>query len=96
MTEHAELILPPDFEDDEANFLRDKGWYSRAAVLWRGVTYPITFYDPVRLAQDVALSVESRGFFVEENILVISEVTRAHMERVVRESFPFCAPCLRA
>ena len=80
MSEFA-LLLPPEFDDYEWEATA-KGWFSGAVITDGRTSYPINFYDPVRLTQEVGSALESDGVFVEENVVVVNSVTRAEINKV--------------
>ena len=41
----------------------------------------MSFYDPVRLGQEIQSEVERGSIFFEPNLVVVKSVTRADMER---------------
>ena len=49
------------------------------------VRYRLTFYEPQRLAQDVADQLEESPLFFEQNVVVVRKVTREAMELAVQE-----------
>lgn len=55
MTEtDVQLHLREPFDEQTAFDVLSKGWYNGAvAELTEGRLYPLTFFDPVRLAQDL-------------------------------------------
>ena len=66
-----------------------KGWYSGAvAELPNGGLYPLTFYDPVRLAQTLKDDFDS-GYacFAEHALVVVPEVSAAAMQSAVTELY---------
>lgn len=81
MTDY-ELSLPDDFDDYEWE-LESKGWFDQAVMICDGNKYKLSFYDPVRLAQDIEYELSSVGAFFEENVVVIRTVDRASMEKAV-------------
>jgi hypothetical protein len=80
----AELRLPADF--DELWDVPAKGWFP-AELVYSGRTYPVTFYDPVRLAQEITDELERSGIFFEENLIVVRTVNRQLLEDAVRKLF---------
>jgi hypothetical protein len=76
------IEFPSDF-DDRAGEVVSKGWYPVRVVL-SGEPYDITFYDPVRLRQEITDAHERGEFFWEENLVVIKSVERSQMEKAVR------------
>jgi len=77
-----ELRLPSDFDD----YLSDaKGYFRGAQLTYKGQVYVLTFYDPVRLAQEIEADLERSGFFFEENMIVVREVSRQLLEDAVKK-----------
>lgn len=84
----------PEWYDDRAEWEAEaKGWLPEVQVeLADGHRYPVTFFDPVRLGQDLELSSQHGCPVVAETALVvIPEVTRAAILRaapeLIREHF---------
>ncbi len=73
------LILPSEFDEDSWLW-EAKGFYSSAIVNAGGKSYSLKFYDKVRLAQDIEEELDAAACFFENNLVVISSITRAHME----------------
>lgn len=78
------LVLPEDFED-YAWEIESKGVFWDVRLRYGGREYPLTFYEPRRLAQDVADQLEERPIFFERNIVVVRKITRAAMDLAVQE-----------
>jgi hypothetical protein len=78
------LRLPPDF-DDYGWEVESKGYFVGAVVEHDGRRIPITLYEPARLAQDVAEEVVTTGRCAFSNRVVILAVTRAGMERAIKQ-----------
>ena len=78
-------ITYPDGFDDHAWEVESKGWYQGIVVIFEGKEYPITFYDAVRLSQDIAAELSARNFFVEPNLLVLKRIDRESIERTVQK-----------
>ena len=87
MTELATFHFPPDF-DERAEFeMTPRGYLAGGQIeLADGRRFPVTFYDPVRLAQDVESCVESGvPMLAEPGLVVIPEVTREVLLRTIPE-----------
>lgn len=69
--------FPPGF-DDRAEFeMPAKGYLAGGVVETADGSYPVTFFDPIRLAQDLELAAEhGPGVVAEPGLVVVSEVTR--------------------
>jgi len=74
------LELPADFADYEWE-VEAKGWFSEARIVASGKQYRLTFYDPVRLGQEIESELGRDGAFFEPNLVIVQSVTRANMER---------------
>ncbi len=84
---NATFHFPPDFDERAEWEMSSKGYLTGGAVeLADGRRYPVTFYDPLRLAQDVEAS-GSYGvpMVAEAGLVVVPEVTRETIERTIPE-----------
>ena len=79
-----QIIFPDDF-DDYAWEVESKGWFNGVVVIFEGKEYRITFYDPVRLSQDVADEIFKYNFFFESNLVVIKIVNRENIEKIINK-----------
>src|SRR5271166_6440283 len=78
----------PDWFDDRAAWeAEDKGWLPGVTVeLADGSRYPVFFYDPVRLSQDLEVDVsQGRPYAAEPGLIVLPQVTRAAIGEAVRQ-----------
>lgn len=82
----ARLIIP-DFGEREAFEAASRGYLSSAHVeLQDGRRFGVVFYDPVRLAQDLASeAAEGRPFLAERGLVVVAEVTMENMKTAVEQ-----------
>lgn len=78
------LKLPEDF-DAYGWEVEAKGWFSDARLSLSGKEYRINFYDPARLAQEIADEHERGAVFCEPNLVVVRKVTRSAMHNAVEE-----------
>ena len=76
------LNWPADF-DDSSWEIESKGWFVGLEIVVDGRTLRPTFYDPVRLSQDIAEEVSTVGIFSEPSLIVISRVTQELIERAI-------------
>lgn len=76
------LKLPDNFED-YAWEVEAKGVFWDARLVLDNAELSVTFYDPVRLAQDVEEDVKSQGCFVVQNLIVVRRVTIEDMTSAV-------------
>lgn len=81
------LRLPDDFED-YAWEVEAKGVFWDARVVLGGLELPVTFYDPVRLAQDVEEDVESQRSFAVRNLIVVGRLTIEEMTTAIAALAP--------
>ncbi len=73
-------VLFPDWYDERAEYESElKGWLPGVEIeLGDGSRYPVTFYDPVRLGQDVEAEAKlDRPCLAEPGLVVVPAVTRA-------------------
>jgi hypothetical protein len=76
--------LPENYANDEAE-IEDKG-YLFGTVIEVGLRrYRPTFYNVVRLQQDVMFVLQEEGMhaFVETNVVVVAQLTRQHIDRAI-------------
>jgi hypothetical protein len=79
----ADLRLRDDVDGDLWD-ITAKGWFP-AELSYRGRTYAVTFYDPVRLAQTIEDDLEQDGFFFAENLIVVKTVELRSLDDAVRK-----------
>ena len=77
------LRFPPDF-DDYGWEVESKGWFDGADVVWEGAVIRVSFYDPVRLAEEIDEEIGASRTPAFRNLIVVPAVTREAMERAVR------------
>lgn len=78
------LRLPLDF-DDYAWEVESKGWFEGAEVVWESRVIRLTFYDPVRLAEEIDEEAGASGAIAFRSLVVVPTVTREAMMRAVRK-----------
>lgn len=81
---NAKLIFEGGFTDlDDFNAI-GAGYYSAIVQLDDGSRYPVCFYDPVRLQQDVAEEAkQGTPFVAEPGMIVLTEVSLENMKTAV-------------
>jgi hypothetical protein len=77
------LRFPPDF-DDYGWEVESKGWFGGADVVWDGAVIQLTFYDPVRLAEEIGEEIGASRTPAYRNLILVPVVTRGAMEQAVR------------
>ena len=82
------ILFKYPFDAMAAHDAEARGYLGYAAVELRGgKRYPVVFYDPTRLQQDLEVETgEGRAFIAEPGMIVVPEVTLSRMESAV--------PCL--
>jgi hypothetical protein len=76
----------PDWFDERAEWEAEhKGWLPGVTVeLADGSRYPVFFYDPVRLSQDLEADANSgHPYVAEPGLIVLPQVTRAAIGEAV-------------
>jgi hypothetical protein len=77
-----ELILPTDF-DDYAWEVESKGYFWDASVRIGVRVVPVAFYEPTRLAQDIADELAAGRAFTASRLIVLERVTLEGMRDAV-------------
>ncbi len=83
------LVFKYPFDEAAAYDAEARGYLAYASVeLSDGRRYPVVFYDPVRLQQDLEVEAdEGRAFIAEPGMIVVPEVTLARMQDAVERLF---------
>ena len=76
------ILWPEWFDMSEELIYQDKGYFE-AEVRLDDRTVSVTFYDPTRLAQDIATEIKCGTIPVFQNLVVLSEVNRKSMQSAV-------------
>lgn len=86
-TPTGQLHFPPDFDEVAESEMTPKGYLVGGVVeLPDGRRFAVTFYDPVRAAQDVEASGEyGVPVLAEPGLILIPEVTRDFISRAIPE-----------
>ncbi|GGN84139.1 hypothetical protein GCM10010112_63170 [Actinoplanes lobatus] len=79
---NPEVIYPVDMGEYEWWETGSKGWL-QVTVRWDAAEWAITFYDPVRLSQEINLDLARQGYFAER-IIVVPSLTREAVEAAVQ------------
>ena len=84
-TEGVKLVFLHTFDDLAAREARDRGYLSHVCVeLEDGSKYPVIFYDPVRLKQDLEeVTRIGHPCVADPGMIVIPEVTREYMNKAI-------------
>ena len=81
MTDYS-IVFPEGF-DEYAREVQSKGWFPDARLVAFGQQFRITFYDPVRLSQEIQDKIQRGSVFFEPNLVVVQSLTRQSMEKAV-------------
>lgn len=77
----------PDWFDERAEWEAEaKGWLAGVVVqLADGSRYPVSFYDPVRLRQDLeAETNQGRPYIAEPGLIIVPEVTARAIHQAIQ------------
>jgi hypothetical protein len=77
-----ELRLPDDFEQYGWE-VEAKGYFTDSSVVLGDRVVEVAFYDPTRLAQDIAEDLADGRPFAARHLLVVESVTPASMAAAV-------------
>lgn len=80
-----QVVFENGFDAREAAEARDRGYRSHVWVEFAsGERFPVIFYDPTRLQQDLDDEIKQGSpFIAEPGLIVLPEVTRENMEKAV-------------
>ena len=83
----VELLFVLEFTSRDAFEAQSRGYLSHVLVALNGVElYPVTFYDAVRLGEDLEESAKhGRAFVADPGMIVLQEVTLPAMQTAVRK-----------
>jgi hypothetical protein len=81
MTDTPSYVVHFSYHFDEREWeVTAKGWFSDLLVEYGDRVYRPAFYDPTRLAQEIADEVtSSRGYFIEQNLVVVQTLDRSNI-----------------
>lgn len=77
------FVLPDDF-DSYAWEVKAKGCFADAQLIVGGKRYRLSFYDLVRLNQEIESEFESGVAFVEPNLVIVRSVTKSDMQQAAQ------------
>ena len=70
----------PEHFDEYAPIIEAKGWLSEVRLCVDGQEYELTFFEPVRLGQEIESDISRAGMFFEPNVVVVPAITRDVIE----------------
>jgi hypothetical protein len=82
------VIYPIKWDERDYMERQAKGWLSDVIVQTEdGVEHKLSFYDPVRLAQEIESEFsEGKSGFIERGLIVVSEVTKENIEKAISQA----------
>jgi hypothetical protein len=78
----VQVVYPLAMDDFDWAMTEAKGWIE-VTVHWTGGDRTVTFYDPVRLAQEVQSALAGPGYFTERTSVVVPTLSKEAIEAVV-------------
>ena len=83
------LVFAREFSERAAFEARDRGYLSHVVVEINGQNlYPVVFYDPIRLQQDLEESARhGRPFVADPGMIVVSDITMDAMQEAVQRLY---------
>ena len=81
MSDHPKLEFFVDFDDHTGWDVEQKGWFGACVLRFPdGSSLPVTFYDPMRLQQEIDFAFKQGATcFSEAGLIVIPAVTKENM-----------------
>ena len=73
-----DLKIPDDFADYQWE-VEAKGFFGNVELIFEDNSFYISFYDHVRLMQEINDELSSNGLFFENNLIILEKVTKASM-----------------
>lgn len=80
------LQLPDDFDEFAQWEVQSKGFFEHAVVRVGNIAVPVTFYDAVRLGQEVLSEIDAGHVFSVRRLLVVPQLTVERMRAAVAEA----------
>jgi RimJ/RimL family protein N-acetyltransferase len=78
----VQVLYPSAMDEFDWAMTEAKGWIE-VTIRWTGGDRTVTFYDPVRLAQEVQSALAGPGYFTERTSVVIPTLSKKAIEAVV-------------
>lgn len=65
-----------------------KGWLNDVKVIKdNGNVYMLSFYDPIRIAQDLDEEIKlGKSGIIEKGLIVVKEVTKENIEKAIKQA----------
>jgi hypothetical protein len=83
----AKLVFNREFSEQDACEARDRGYLSHVLVEVDGHRlYPVFFYDPIRLQQDLETGAKNgRAFVADPGMILLPDITIEAMQEAVQQ-----------
>jgi hypothetical protein len=81
MTSYA-IEFPEGFDEYDSAMLDAKGWLT-VLVTIQERQFEVTFYDPVRLSQEIQGGLKHKGMYLGGNMVVLQSLDRTAIENAV-------------
>src|SRR5438046_551166 len=87
LTERFTVHFPADFDDRDVFEMPSRGVFAGVVVeLSDGSRYPVTFFDPVRLGQEVAMDFgDGQVCYAEPALVIVPRVTPEAIRQAVQQ-----------
>ncbi len=84
-----ELVFICNFDAQTEFEVEQKGWFEGAAVrLPNDILIPVSFWDPVRLAQQLEYDIKNgQSCLADPCMIIIPTITKEHMVGAVKQLF---------
>jgi hypothetical protein len=83
------LSFTCNFDERTAWEVEQKGWFEGVVVILpNGLRIPVSFWDPVRLSQDLETGLKFGEIcLAEPGLIVLPKVTYEYMQKAIRQLF---------
>jgi hypothetical protein len=87
MKNNYTIIFPENYTNDEYIQLEaeSKGYLRGVVVIINDVSYTITFYDSVRLRQDIEEELNFKKYFFESNLVIVECINKNYISEAINE-----------
>ena len=82
------VVYPIEWDERDHMERPAKGWLSGVIVQAEdGVEHELSFYDPIRLAQEIESELgEGKSGFIERGLIVVPEVTKENIDKAITQA----------
>jgi hypothetical protein len=83
--DYPQLTLHKGFGERDTFEIRQKGWFNASVKTKDGIRYTISFFDPVRLRQEMEDNARNgEPCLAEPNLIIVPEVTVETIQNSIR------------